>query len=196
MVKIGVVAAQGAISEHKDAFTRAFNETGVKGTIVLVKNKEDVALVHGLVIPGGESTTISKFLHQSGAAEDIMKRCIDENLPILGTCAGCIILAKKIEDQETKVKPLSLMNINVKRNAFGRQRESFEAPVNVKSFDKPYHAVFIRAPVITRVWGNCKPIAMFENKIVGAQQNNLLALSFHPELTRDTRFHRMFLEFI
>ncbi|HID25644.1 MAG TPA: pyridoxal 5'-phosphate synthase glutaminase subunit PdxT, partial [Thermoplasmata archaeon] len=126
-------------------------------------------------------------------AQEITKHCVEENMPIMGTCAGCVILAKKIEDQEMKVKPLSLMNINVKRNAFGRQKESFEATVNVESFDKPYPAVFIRAPIISRVWGNCKPIAMFRDKIVGAQQDNLLALSFHPELTQDTRFHRMFL---
>ncbi|KAA0007997.1 MAG: pyridoxal 5'-phosphate synthase glutaminase subunit PdxT [Thermoplasmata archaeon] len=195
MVKVGVIAAQGAISEHRDAFKKAFKETGLKGDVVLIRDKKDVSAVDGIAIPGGESTTIAKYLHRTGIAGEIIKKVTNENMPVMGTCAGCVLLAKEIiDDQSEKVNPLSLMNMSVKRNAFGRQRESFEATVNVEDFGKPYHAVFIRAPTITKTWGNCKPIAMFENKIVGAQQDNLLALSFHPELTSDLMFHKHFLK--
>ncbi|HEC82119.1 MAG TPA: pyridoxal 5'-phosphate synthase glutaminase subunit PdxT [Thermoplasmatales archaeon] len=196
MVKVGIIAAQGAITEHKDAFKKTFKKTNIKGDIILIKNKKEIPTIDGLVIPGGESTTIAKYLHRTGIANEIIKKVTNENTPIMGTCAGSILLAKEIDNQNEKVKPLSLMNMSVKRNAFGRQRESFEAPVTVENFDKPYHAVFIRAPIITKTWGNCKPLAVLENKIVGAQQNNLIALVFHPELTNDLRFHKHFLNLI
>ena len=126
--------------------------------------------------------------------EEVLKKRVENgDIIIMGTCAGCIILAKEIEDGGEKVKSLALMNMKVKRNAFGRQRESFEVDIEVKGFSEPYHAVFIRAPIIEEVWGNCKAIAHFRDKVVAAQQGSLLALCFHPELTKDTRFHHMFL---
>ena len=118
----------------------------------------------------------------------------------MGTCAGSIVLAKEgdSEVEKTETKLLGLMNMRVQRNAFGRQAESFESDIDIpiKGFSTPYHAVFIRAPVIEKVWGNCKILAKLEDKIILAQQDHLLAASFHPELTTDMRLHKYFLEMI
>lgn len=194
MVKIGVISVQGDVSEHISAMKRAMEIYGFDGSVVAVRRLKDIEGSDAVVIPGGESTTISRIMKIEGLKDWIVKRDEENQIPIMGTCAGCVILAKKIDSGE--VYSLELMDMEVKRNAFGRQRESFETMVEVVGFEKPFHAVFIRAPVIEKVWGNCKAIAKFENKIVGALQGKKLALSFHPELTEDFRFHRMFLEMI
>ena len=194
MVKIGVISVQGDVSEHISAMERAMEIYGFDGSVVAVRRLKDIEGSDAVVIPGGESTTISRIMKIEGLKDWIVKRDEENQIPIMGTCAGCVILAKKIDSGE--VYSLELMDMEVKRNAFGRQRESFETMVKVVGFEKPFHAVFIRAPIIERVWGNCKAIAKFENKIVGALQGKKLALSFHPELTEDFRFHRMFLEMI
>jgi 5'-phosphate synthase pdxT subunit len=111
----------------------------------------------------------------------------------MGTCAGCVILSSEMTDDKKDVKLLSGMNTRVKRNAFGRQKYSFEKNIKIKGFSKEYNAVFIRAPIIEKVWGNCEILAEIDKKIVMARQGNLLALSFHPELTDDTRIHKYFL---
>ncbi|RLF42020.1 MAG: pyridoxal 5'-phosphate synthase glutaminase subunit PdxT [Thermoplasmata archaeon] len=194
MVKIGVISVQGDVSEHISAMERAMEIYGFDGSVVAVRRLKDIEGSDAVVIPGGESTTISRIMKIEGLKDWIVKRDEENQIPIMGTCAGCVILAKKIDSGE--VYGLELMDMEVKRNAFGRQRESFETMVEVVGFEKPFHAVFIRAPIIERVWGNCKAIAKFENKIVGALQGKKLALSFHPELTEDFRFHRTFLEMI
>ena len=194
MVKIGVISVQGDVSEHISAMKRAMEIYGFDGSVVAVRRLKDIEGSDAVVIPGGESTTISRIMKIEGLKDWIVKRDEENQIPIMGTCAGCVILAKKIDSGE--VYSLELMDMEVKRNAFGRQRESFETMVEVVGFEKPFHAVFIRAPIIERVWGNCKAIAKFENKIVGALQGKKLALSFHPELTNDYRFHEMFFDMI
>lgn len=194
MVKIGVISVQGDVSEHISAMERAMEIYGFDGSVVAVRRLKDIEGSDAVVIPGGESTTISRIMKIEGLRDWIVKRDEENQIPIMGTCAGCVILAKKVDSGE--VDGLELMDMEVKRNAFGRQRESFETMVEVVGFEKPFHAVFIRAPIIEKVWGNCKAIAKFENKIVGALQGKKLALSFHPELTEDFRFHKMFLEMI
>jgi len=114
----------------------------------------------------------------------------------MGTCAGCVILANKITDNFKDIKILSAMNMQVKRNAFGRQRESFEKNIKIKGFSKPFNAVFIRAPIIEKVWGNCEVLAKIDKKIIMAREGSFLALSFHPELTDDLRIHEYFLDMI
>jgi 5'-phosphate synthase pdxT subunit len=148
-----VVSVQGAISEHVDALNRATAEMDIENVQVLqVRKDKDVDTVDGLIIPGGESTTISKLLVQFGLFKKIIKRVKEEELPILGTCAGCIVLASEgdIEVDKTQTELLKLMNMRVIRNAYGSQRESFESDItiNAEGFSEPYHAVFIRAPVI------------------------------------------------
>jgi len=114
----------------------------------------------------------------------------------MGTCAGCVLLAKELTDTRSKVQLLQAMDMQVQRNAFGRQKQSLERILEIEGFTKPYNAVFIRAPVITKTWGDCEILATAEKEIVMARQNNCLALSFHPELTDDLRIHRLFLTMV
>ena len=198
-LEIGVISVQGAISEHVEAISRAAAELGLNNVrTVLVRKLDELDSVAALIIPGGESTTISKLLVKFSLFDRIIKRVNEEELPVLGTCAGCIVLAKKgdIEIEKTETKLLNLMDMRVRRNAFGRQRESFESDIDIEGFDEPYHAVFIRAPAIEEVWGDCQPKAVLNDKIVLAHQGNLIAAAFHPELTKDLRLHKYFLELI
>src|SRR5436309_9696992 len=165
-MRIGVVGVQGDVSEHVDAARRALQEAGLEGEAVTVRRPPDLAKVDALTIPGGESTTISKLLVKFGLFDDIVRRARD-GMPILGTCAGCILLAKEGDEEvsKTETKLLGLMDMAVDRNAFGRQKESFEGEIQVSVLDRPFHGVFIRAPEITRTWGPCKPIGTLQNRI-------------------------------
>jgi len=195
-LSIGVIGIQGAISEHISTMQKALKETNNPGNVFLIKQKKQINKVDALIIPGGESTTISRILDKTGILENISKRIKKDKLPVMGTCAGCVILSSEIKNNTKEVKLLQAMKMKVKRNAFGRQRESFEKTIEIKDFTKPYNAVFIRAPTIIETWNNCKPLAKINEKIVMARQENLLALSFHPELTNDLRVHKYFLEMI
>jgi len=154
--------------------------------------------VDGLTIPGGESTTISKLLVKLGLFDEIVRRATDEGMPIMGTCAGCILLSKDAGTQaeKTKTRLLGLMDLAVDRNAFGRQRESFEADLLVQGLDSPFHCVFIRAPAILRTWGDCAELSRYKDRIVLARQGHLIASAFHPELSGDLRIHRWFLDLV
>jgi len=193
-ISIGVLGIQGAISEHIVSMENGLKETNMPGEVFVINRKREINDINALIIPGGESTTISKVLHKSDLYTDISKRIEEDNLPVMGTCAGCVILAKEITDNSNDVKLLNAMNMQVERNAFGRQKESFEKTIYIKDFSSPYDAVFIRAPVINRIWGKCKILAKVDKKIVMARQDNILAISFHPELTRDFRIHKYFLD--
>lgn len=193
-VSIGVLGIQGAVSEHVNVMSLTLKEKDIKGTVFVVKNKEQISSIDGLIMPGGESTTISRVLCKSGINKEILKRTERNDLPIMGTCAGCVILAKEIGDDATEINSLRLMDMEIKRNAFGRQKNSFEQKIDINGFAQPYNAVFIRAPVITKVWGKCKILAKIDKKIVMARQDKLLASSFHPELANDLRIHEYFLE--
>jgi len=195
-LRIGVVGFQGAVSEHIYSMRKTLKDEKIPGEVFAVKQIRDLENINALILPGGESTTISKFLHRSELYKEISSIVKKEKIPIKGTCAGCVLLAKKISDPVEEVKTLKFMDMKVKRNAFGRQRESFEKDIYITDFTKPFHAVFIRAPVIEKTWDGCKPMAKLDNKIVMAQQGNILALSFHPELTEDLRIHKYFLKLI
>ncbi len=195
-VSIGVLAVQGAVSEHITAMTNTLRETNTSGNVFFVNNIDDIKKIDALILPGGESTAISNILYKNGMYEVIKKRINDNNLPIMGTCAGCVILAKELADEDNKVKLLQVMDMQVARNSFGRQRESFEKNIMIEGFSEPYKAVFIRAPTIKRVWGECKVLAKIDKEIIMARQDKFLALSFHPELTDDLRVHKYFLDMI
>jgi len=195
-ISIGVLGIQGAISEHIVSIEHVLKVTNMPGEVVVINRKREINDINALIIPGGESTTISRVLHKSDLYTDISKRIEEDNLPVMGTCAGCVILAKEITDNSNDVKLLNAMNMQVERNAFGRQKESFEKTIYIKDFSSPYDAVFIRAPVINKIWGKCKILAKVDKKIVMARQDNILAISFHPELTRDFRIHKYFLDMI
>ena len=191
---IGIIGIQGAVSEHIYSMNQALKKTNTSGKVFIIKNKEQIMDIDALLFPGGESSTISKMMVKSGFYDLLFKRIKEDNLPVMGTCAGCILLASEISNNYDEVKSLSAMDMKVKRNAFGRQKESFEANIKINGFTDLYNAVFIRAPIIEKVWGNCKILSKIENKIVMARQKNQLAISFHPELTNDLRIHEYFLD--
>ena len=188
-MKIGVLAIQGDFAEHIVMLKRLKVETAE------VRLPEHLKNLDGLIIPGGESTTIGKLATDYGLIEPL--RQFGQRHAIWGTCAGAIFLSK---DARRSQPLLSLMDITVERNAFGRQVDSFEAELDVPEMKQatgtkdPYHAIFIRAPIIESVYGDAKILAkVADGRIVAAQQGHLLATSFHPELTQDTRFHEYFL---
>ena len=195
-MRIGVVGLQGAVSEHLAAVERTFEKLGMDGKALWIGRPDQLRDISGIIIPGGESTTIGRLMVSGGLFEPIRKLGV-EGTPILGTCAGLILLAKRGDEQVKKTgQPLlGLMDISVVRNAFGRQRESFEANIKIPKFGRePFECVFIRAPAIERVWGDVEILAEYGGKIIAAQQGRLIAMAFHPELTSDTRAHEYFLK--
>ncbi|MDQ1911200.1 pyridoxal 5'-phosphate synthase glutaminase subunit PdxT [Paenibacillus sp. GD4] len=186
-MKIGVLALQGAVAEH----IRLIEKAGAEG--VVVKKREQLAEVDGIVIPGGESTTIGKLMRTYGFI-DGLREFSSQGKPMFGTCAGLIVLAKEITGQDEA--HLGVMDIQVARNAFGRQRESFETDLKVKGIGEDVRAVFIRAPLIESVGTGVEILSTYQDQIVAARQGHLLAASFHPELTDDERMHAYFLDMV
>jgi 5'-phosphate synthase pdxT subunit len=189
--KIGVLAVQGDVSEHILALERALSG---KYEVEEIRKPGQIGQCEALVLPGGESTTISLQLKNSGLIGEL-KNAAALGKPILATCAGLVLVSKEIEG-ESRVKPLGLMDIKIGRNAFGSQRASFEADLMIEGLDKPYRAIFIRAPAITNVGNGVMVLARIGEVVVAARQKNLLALAFHPELTDDMRIHKMFLNML
>ena len=183
-MKIGVLALQGAFREH----LQTLDAIGVEG--VPVRLPEDLDGVSGLILPGGESTTMRNLIGRWGLAQPILDLAAS-GAPIFGTCAGMIVLSREIVGGEPAVLPL--LDVTVERNAFGRQLESFEAELAVPVLgDMPVHAVFIRAPVIDHVGADVDVLARLEDgRIVAVRERNIIATSFHPELAGETRFHRL-----
>ena len=194
-MKLGVIAIQGDVSEHVEALENALRQRGENGEVVTIKHKGIVPECDALVLPGGESTTLGKLLMREGIADEI-REMNAAGKPIMGTCAGLILLATAGDEQVAKTHQhlLGLMDTKVNRNAFGRQRDSFEIGLELPFLDTPYNAVFIRAPGIIEAGENVKVLAKIDDMIVAAEQGNVLALAFHPELTEDLRVHQYFLD--
>lgn len=184
-LRVGVLDLQGAVREHLNALERC------GAVAVPVKRIEQLDDLAGLVVPGGESTAIGRLMDEYGFLDALR----GWGRPIFGTCAGLILLAREINGS---TQPwLGLMDIRAERNAFGRQRESFEADLAVSALgDDPFRAVFIRAPYIQQVGPEVQVLARLGDKVVLARQGDLLAAAFHPELTNDLRLHRYFLDFL
>ena len=195
-VNIGIIGVQGAILEHANTIKRLFSETNTDGEIFIIRDKNQLEKVDGLIIPGGETTTISKILVKTGLYDKILDRIKRKNIAIMGTCAGCVVLSEKIINSSSEIKCLNAIKMHVKRNAFGRQKESFEQEINIKGFSKPYNAIFIRAPIIEKTFDDCEILAKINNNIIMVRQDKFLAISFHPELTDDLRIHKYFLDII
>jgi 5'-phosphate synthase pdxT subunit len=184
MLNIGVLALQGDFAEH----AAVLRQVGAQP--IEVRKPEQLADLHGLIMPGGESTTISTVARASGLYEPL--RAFVAHKPTWGTCAGAILLAKRITGQAAH---FGVMDITVTRNAFGRQVDSFSADLPIEGFETPLRAVFIRAPIIESVGAGVRVLARLpDGRIVAAQQGHLLATAFHPELIADTRLHTYFLD--
>jgi pyridoxal 5'-phosphate synthase pdxT subunit len=194
-VTIGVLALQGDVREH----LRALEACGARA--VPVRRPGELDDVDALVIPGGESTTISKLAVEFGLADPIRKR-IGEGMPAYGSCAGMIMLASEVLDGRPDQQSFAGIEMTVRRNAFGRQVDSFEAPVRIDGVEgRPFHAVFIRAPWVERVGPGVEVLGTVAEgpaagRIVAVRQGQLLATAFHPELTGDLRVHRLFVELV
>jgi pyridoxal 5'-phosphate synthase pdxT subunit len=189
-MNIGVLALQGAFIEH----IRVIEKLGSKAKEIRLA--DELKGLDGVIIPGGESTTILKLMYGFKLFQPL-KEMVQNGFPVWGTCAGMICLANKISNsQHTVLQPMEVMDIEVKRNAFGRQVDSFEIDLAIPVLGKkPYHAIFIRAPLIKKVGEKVEILAKLEDgTIVAARQKNILVSSFHPELTDDLRFHKYFLD--
>ncbi len=188
-MKIGVLGLQGDFREH----ARALEDAGA--TALVVRRPEEVGEVDALVVPGGESTTIGKLLDRFGILAPLRDR-VGGGMPLYGTCAGLILMAKEIEGPQDAPHRLGVMDVTVRRNAYGRQVDSFEADLDVKGLDGPYRAVFIRAPAVERAGDGVEVLASVDGKPVLLRQGHMLASTFHPEMTGDNRVHSMFVEMV
>lgn len=183
-MQIGVLALQGAFREHLETL----DAIGVEG--VRVREPKDLEGVSGLILPGGESTTMRQLIDRWGLRQPILDLA-ERGAPLFGTCAGMIVLSREIAGDEEPILPL--LDVSVERNAFGRQLDSFEADLPVPVLgDRPVHAVFIRAPVIERTGPGVDVLARLDDgRVVAVREKNVIATSFHPELAGETRFHRL-----
>lgn len=187
MVKIGILNLQGAVSEHYDITQKAVKNMGVDVEVESVRYAEDVETCDGLIISGGESTVIGKLIHQRGIDEVIK----NNDIAVFGTCAGMVLLGKKTDFDQPLI---GLMDISVKRNTYGRQKDSFESPIEI--FGKEYLGVFIRAPALDdydHSKEDIEVLSVLDDEIIAIQQGPHLAISFHPELTEDTLVHEYFI---
>ena len=198
-INVGVLAIQGDVQENLISTQKALDDLGIDGTVTDVKTADDVAKLDGLIIPGGESTTIGQ-LSLVNSSLKVMKEKIENGMPILGICAGMIMLAKTADDRvvgNTNQPLLDLLDIKLERNSFGRQRESFEAEVSMDAIDIPkFNGVFIRAPSVSESSSDVEVLAKFNEKIVAIKKGNIIGTSFHPELTTDVSLHKYFVNLV
>ncbi len=190
---VGVLAVQGDFAEHAAMLRRAAKDQGRDVVVREVRTPRDLQDLDGLIVPGGESTTIGKLLVAYGLEAPI-RAAAQAGMPVWGTCAGMILLAEEIRGGEPDAR-IGLMDMTVHRNAFGRQIDSFETDLDFVGLAKPIHAVFIRAPLVERLGPAAEPLATLpDGRVVAARQGRLLATAFHPELTPDTSLHGWFLD--
>jgi 5'-phosphate synthase pdxT subunit len=183
---VGVLALQGAFAAHESTLTELGAATRQ------VRTTDDLAAVDALVMPGGESTTMSRLLETSGMFDDLKAR-IGDGMPVLGTCAGMILLATDVIDGRPDQRSLGAIDLTVQRNGYGRQVDSFETDIKVEGLDGPFHAVFIRAPKVVSAGPSVDVLATHDGVPVLARQGHVMVASFHPELTPDPRLHQLFL---
>jgi 5'-phosphate synthase pdxT subunit len=198
-LQVGVLAIQGDVHENILATKKALEDLGIDGTVTAVKTADDVEKLDGLIIPGGESTTIGQ-LSLVNSSLRVIKEKIEQGMPVLGICAGMILLSKTADDKvvgKTNQPLLDLLNVKLERNSFGRQRESFEAEISMDSISIPkFHGVFIRAPSISEVSSDVEVLAKFNEKIVAIKKGNIIGTAFHPELTTDVSLHKYFVNLV
>jgi len=196
---IGVLGLQGDIEENIKATTNALKEMNLKGKVLSVRYPEEIMKIDGLIIPGGESTVMGLLIAIKNGLLDAITKILQEGLPVMGTCAGMIVLAKKSYDKVVGNKRqllLGVLDIEVERNSFGRQYDSFESKLNISGIGNDYKGIFIRAPTVISVGPQVQILSKFDEKIIAVKQENIIGTSFHPELSGDYRMHRLFIQLV
>jgi 5'-phosphate synthase pdxT subunit len=196
---IGVLALQGDVEENIKATTDALREMNLKGKVISVRYPDEILKVDGLIIPGGESTVMGLLLSIKNGLLDSITKVLQNRIPIMGTCAGMIVLAKKSYDKVVGNKKqllLGALDIEIERNSFGRQYDSFESTLEISGIGNDFKGIFIRAPTVISTGSRVQILSKFDGKIVAVQQENIIGTSFHPELSGDNRMHRLFIELI
>jgi 5'-phosphate synthase pdxT subunit len=198
-ISVGILAIQGDVQENILSTTSALQELGLEGTVKSVKTPEEISSLDGLIIPGGESTTIGQMSLVNSSLKKIKEK-IESGMPVLGICAGMIMLSKTADDRvvgKTSQPLLEYLDIKLERNSFGRQRDSFEAKVPMNHIGiSEFSAVFIRAPSVSEVGGDVEVLSKFNDKIVAVKKGNVIGTSFHPELTPDISMHKYFVTLV
>jgi len=196
---VGILSIQGDVQENLISTKAALDELGFDGTVTNVKTPDEISQLDGLIIPGGESTTIGQLSLVNGSLK-VLKEKIDGGMPVLGICAGMIMLSKTANDKvvgKTDQPLLDILDIKLERNSFGRQRESFETDISLDSINIPkFNGVFIRAPSVSEVGSDVEVISKFNDKIVAVKKGNVIGTSFHPELTEDNSLHKYFVNLV
>ena len=196
---VGVLALQGDVEENIKATTDALREMNLKGKVISVRYPDEILKVDGLIIPGGESTEMGLLLSIKHGLLDSITKVLQNRIPIMGTCAGMIVLAKKSYDKVVGNKKqllLGALDIEIERNSFGRQYDSFESTLEISGIGNDFKGIFIRAPTVISTGSHVQILSKFDGKIVAVQQENIIGTSFHPELSGDNRMHRLFIELI
>ncbi|MGH9998250.1 MAG: pyridoxal 5'-phosphate synthase glutaminase subunit PdxT [Nitrosopumilaceae archaeon] len=198
-LNIGVLAVQGDVAENITATKMAMEELGIEGIVNEIKYPAQISELDGMIIPGGESTVIGQLSLVNGSLKQIKEK-IESGMPVLGICAGMILLSKRVKDRvvgDIDQPLLDLLDVKIERNTFGRQRDSFESEISMEKIGIPkFQGVFIRAPSIVETGKNVDIISKFNEKIVAVKQGNIIGTSFHPELTDDLSLHKYFVNLI
>jgi len=196
--KIGILAVQGDVAENVSSLVASIADLNADATVKIVKTPEEISEVDGLVIPGGESTTIGQMSLVNGS-QKVIKQKVESGMPVLGICAGMVLLASNASDKvvgKTEQPLFDFLDIELERNSFGRQRESFEADISMDAIGiSNFNGVFIRAPAISSA-GDVEVLAKFNEKIVAIKKGNIIGTSFHPELTDDLAVHKYFVNLV
>ncbi len=198
-LNVGILSIQGDVQENFLSTKAAFDELGIDGNITQVKTPDEISKLDGLIIPGGESTTIGQLSLVNGALK-VLKEKIENGMPVLGICAGMIMLSKTADDRvvgKTDQALLNILDIKLQRNSFGRQQDSFESNISMDSIGIPkFNGIFIRAPSVSDVGSDVEILSKFNEQIIAVKKGNVIGTSFHPELTTDVSLHKYFVNLV
>ncbi len=198
-LNVGILSIQGDVQENLLSTKAAFDELGINGNITQVKTPNEISQLDGLIIPGGESTTIGQLSLVNGSLK-ILKEKIENGMPVLGICAGMIMLSKTVDDRvvgKTDQPLLNILDIKLQRNSFGRQQDSFESDISMDSIGIPkFNGIFIRAPSVSDVGSDVKILSKFNEQIIAVKKGNVIGTAFHPELTTDISLHKYFVNLV
>ena len=196
---VGVLSIQGDVQENILSAKSAIDELGLDGNVVDVRTPEEISQLDGLIIPGGESTTIGQLSLANGSLK-VLKEKIQSGMPVLGICAGMIMLSNTVNDKiigKTDQPLLDILDIKLERNSFGRQKQSFESDISLDSINIPkFNGVFIRAPSVSEVGSDVEVLSKFNERIIAVKKGNVIGTAFHPELTEDTALHKYFINLV